>query len=39
MSQENSLLDWLHSLGISKELNNNDILSGITLHILLGKLL
>jgi hypothetical protein len=38
MTDNGSLLDWLSSLGISKELNNLDILSGTTVNATLTKI-
>lgn len=39
MTENGSLLEWLNKLGITKELNNNDILSGITVNATLAKLI
>lgn len=39
MSNNNSLEDWLNKLGINKELNNSDILGGITINAILTKII
>lgn len=38
MSQNSSLFDWLSSIGVTKELNNVDILSGVTVNATLAKI-
>ena len=38
MAQSGSLVDWLSKLGVSKELNNNDILNGVTINSTLKKI-
>ncbi len=35
----NSLEEWLNKLGVSKELNNNDILGGVTINAVLTKII
>lgn len=38
MTDNGSLFDWLSSLGVTKELNNVDILSGMTVNATLSKI-
>ena len=38
MSENPSLLNWLSKLGIAKELNNYDIIGGITVNSVLSKI-
>jgi hypothetical protein len=35
----NSLVDWLVNIGLAKQLNNNDILSGNTLNLVMLKII
>lgn len=39
MADNGSLIDWLSKLGIGKELNNIDILSGFTVNLTLSKVI
>lgn len=39
MADNGSLIDWLSKLGIAKELNNIDILSGFTVNLTLSKII
>ena len=39
MTESGSLVEWLSKLGVSKELNNNDILSGVTVNSTLKKII
>lgn len=39
MADNGSLIDWLSKLGIGKELNNIDILSGFTVNLTLSKII
>lgn len=39
MTDNGSLVDWLSKLGVAKELNNLDILSGLTLNLVLSKII
>lgn len=37
MSDSTSLVDWLTKIGVTRELNNSDILGGITVNVALSK--
>jgi hypothetical protein len=37
MNDSTSLVDWLSKIGITRELNNSDILGGITVNAALSK--
>lgn len=39
MSENGSLAEWLDKIGIGKELNNSDILNGITINTTLTKII
>jgi hypothetical protein len=37
MSEKESLIEWLEGLGLTRHLNNADIMSGVTVSAVLAK--